>query len=205
MLTDVLEQAEVDATVALPAPRRQGTISVEEAISRRRSCQAYQRRPLSLEQIGQLCWAAQGVTSSDGLRAAPSAGASYPLELYLVCREGLFHYRPDGHGLEKRSAQDARRELAQAALKQEFIAEAPVVLVITAVYERTTRRYRDRGIRYVHMDVGLAVENLHLQAEALGLGSVSIGAFEDDRIAEILHLPSTERPLYLVPVGYARK
>jgi SagB-type dehydrogenase family enzyme len=192
--------------VALPKPTsgKQGAMSVEEAIWRRRSVRDFASDPLDLETISQLVWSAQGTTSPEGLRAAPSAGARYPLELYLVCAEGLFRYRPGEHMLVKRQAVDLRPQLCEAAWGQGFVGAAPVSLVFAAVYERTMSRYGERGVRYVHIDVGHAAENVHLQAEALGLGSCAVGAFDDAAVARVLGLPEQEKPLYIVPVGRRR-
>jgi len=201
MMIDLLARAEIGAALPLPPPARTGELSVEQALSGRRSHRRYLPRPLSLEQISQLLWAAQGITAPDRRRAAPSAGACYPLELYLVCAEGVFRYLPDGHRLRKSLARDIRADLAAAAGGQDFIAQAPVSLVFSAVLERTTARYRERGIRYVHMDVGIAAENVHLQAEALGLGSVSVGAFDDAAVAKVVEMPQPEEALYIIPVG----
>jgi SagB-type dehydrogenase family enzyme len=196
-----LRDCQVNQKVSLPAPLRRGEMSLEEAIWKRRSRRRFRPGPLSLAHIGQLLWAAQGVTGPTGLRAAPSAGAMYPLELYLCCEEGVFHYLPDSHALAKTSALDARGNLARAALGQEFVEEADICIVIGAVFERTTARYGDRGARYVHMDAGYASENVHLQAEALGFGSVSVGAFRDDEVARVLDLEKGLRPLNMIPVG----
>jgi SagB-type dehydrogenase family enzyme len=202
MAIELLAQAKVGAAVTLPPPARKGEVSVEQAVASRRSHRRYLERPLTLEQMSQLLWSAQGITSEDGRRAAPSAGACYPLELYLVCAEGAFRYLPEGHRLRKEHDRDLRADLAAAAWGQEFIAQAPVSFVFSAVEERTTSRYQERGIRYVHMDVGIAAENLHLQAEALGLGSVSVGAFDDDAVARVVAMPKPEQALYIIPVGY---
>jgi len=144
------------------------------------------------------------VTSKRGFRAAPSAGATYPIEIRAVTPDGIFRYVPEGHKLIQEKTGDLRRELSQAALSQSFIAEAPCNFVISAVYERTTMRYGERGIRYVHIEVGHAAENIHLQAVALGLGSVPIGAFYDEKVTAVLDLPDNEVPLYIIPVGYPR-
>lgn len=168
---------------------------------RRRSVREFRPDPLSLAEIAQLLWSAQGVTASGGRRTAPSAGARFPLELYLVCEQGLFLYLPSGHELRKVAAGDLRAALSAAAFGQRFVAEAPVSLVFAAVYERTTSRYGDRGVRYVHMDVGHAGQNVQLEAEALGLGSCSVGAFDDGAVAGALNLPQEHEPVYIIPVG----
>jgi SagB-type dehydrogenase family enzyme len=193
--------------IALPTPELEGKISLEEAVFMRRSIRQFGERPLSLAEAGQLLWAAQGVTDEAGYRTAPSAGALYPLEVYLVAGEvenlpaGIYRYLPDHHALLNISHAEVRSLLATAALKQTWIEEAPAVLVFTAIYERTTRKYGERGIRYVHMEVGHAAQNIYLQATALDLGTVFVGAFYDDQVSEVLGLPKNEVPLGLMPVG----
>lgn len=194
--------SEVRVTL-LPSPRATGARSLERALSARRSIREYEARPLSREDIGQLAWACQGVTDPRGLRTAPSAGALYPLELYLATAEGLFHYVPKSHALERLADRDLRPRLCQAALGQECVGEAPAVFVLAGVYERTAARYgAERSPRYVHIEAGHAAQNLLLQAAALDLGAVPVGAFEDDQVAEVLGRPPRERPLYLIPVGH---
>lgn len=191
--------------IMLPKPTVKGDISLEECIAKRRSVRKYQSREVDLDQLGQLCWAAQGITAEKiGFRAAPSAGATYPLELYVVKSDGIFRYIPEAHKLVKLGSEDLRDSLARAALGQEFIEEAPLNFVITAVYRRTTRRYGERGEMYVHMEVGHAAQNIHLQAVALGLSSVPVGAFYDEEVSEVLSLPEEEIPLYIIPVGYKK-
>lgn len=186
----------------LPPPRLEGKTSIEEAIQRRRSVRAFKPRALSSEEIGQLCWSAQGVTEKrHGLRAAPSAGATYPLELYMLAADGVFRYDPLTHTVELQERADLRPALAAAALGQRFVAEAPAVFVISAVYERAGRRYGRRAERYVHIEVGHAAENLHLQAVAMGLASVPVGAFDDAAVSRLLRLPATAAALYIIPIG----
>ncbi len=199
------ELAELPAggELSLPPPRKKSAVSVEEAIGRRRSVRDFSSEPVGLQEISQLLWAAQGITCAEGLRAAPSAGACYPLELYLVCRDGMFRYEPKKHSIVKVRDGDARRALADAAHTQVFVAQAPISLVFAAVYRRTTSRYGDRGIRYVHIDIGHAAENVHLQAEALGLASVPVGAFDDVAVARVLGLPAEHQPVYIIPIGLA--
>ncbi len=182
-------------------------MSLEKALRGRRSVREYSRAPLSLEDVSQLLWAGQGVTSRDGLRTAPSAGALYPLEVYLVAGEvpelvkGVYQYRPSGHELAQVLSGDQRSRLAAAALEQYWLTEAAVMFVLSAVYERTTKKYRRRGTAYVHMEAGHVVQSISLQAVALGLGSVVVGAFEQDRVSQILGLPESEVPLGLMAVG----
>lgn len=194
--------------IALPSPAGSATEPLNQLVMQRRSVRSFGAAPLSLAQLGQLLWAAQGITHQEGLRTVPSAGALYPLELYVVVgavdglKAGVYHYRPDGHQLSKIAEGDRRQPLARAALGQSWIAEAAVVIAIAAIFERTTRKYGERGVRYVHMEVGHAGQNLHLQASALGLGTTVVGAFDDDEVAAVLGLPERTQPLTLMPVGY---
>lgn len=191
--------------IILPQPITKGKVSLEEAIFKRRSQREFQRKDLSLEQIGQLLWAAQGITAKRGgfnFRAAPSAGALYPLELYALTKDGLYHYIPESHKLENLSDRDLRGDLADAALGQGSVASSALDIVICAVYERVTSKYGQRGVRYVHIEAGHAAQNIHLQAVALGLGSVPIGAFSDEGVQKTLGLPKDHEPLYIIPVGY---
>jgi len=197
----------------LPQPKLAGRVSVEEAMARRRSRRDFSDRPLTLEQVGQILWAAQGITGERGFkRAAPSAGATYPLELFIAVGggavtgldAGVYRYIPSRHALARTGTRDVRREVASAALGQRFLAEAPVDVLIAADYARTTARYGERGIRYVHMEVGHVGENIYLQAEALGLGTVAVGAFRDEQVARAFGLPDPLVPLYLMPLGHPR-
>lgn len=194
-------------TIQLPDPRTGGNISVEKALHSRRSVRSYKNDPLDLVEISQLVWSAQGITTTRGFRTAPSAGALYPLELYVIAgrvenlSSAIYKYRPRQHELIKIISGDKRMALSRAALNQGAIRKAPAVLLFCAVYERTTGKYGHRGIRYVHMEVGHAAQNICLQAIALGLRTAVIGAFRDDAVKEIVHLPAGEQPLYLVPVG----
>ena len=199
--------------VKLPQAQAKGKMSLEETIARRRSRRSYSSKELTLEQVAQIVWCAQGTTEVRGAkRASPSAGATYPLEVFLAVgkggvkgmEEGLYRYVPSEHALEQTGDSDVRGSVAAAALNQRFLAEAPVDVLIAADYKRTTRRYGKRGIRYVHIEVGHVGENIYLQAEALGLGTVAVGAFDDDDVAKAFDLPSNLVPLYLMPIGYAR-
>jgi SagB-type dehydrogenase family enzyme len=180
-------------------------VSVEEALARRRSVRQFAAKDLTLEQVSQLAWAAQGITDQRrGLRTAPSAGALYPLEVYLVKPDGMFRYLPQSHRLLGLSADDSRARLSQAAYGQPSVREAPLNFVIAAVYERTRVKYGARADRYVPIEAGHVGQNIHLQAVALGLGSVSVGAFDDKEVASALGLPGDQEPLYIIPVGYPR-
>lgn len=190
--------------IELPELRLSGPKSLESAIAERRSVRRYTQETLSLEEIGQLLWAAQGITGDrTHKRAAPSAGGRHPLMLYVCRAKGVCRYHPQEHYLSPHQEQDVREDLASAAWRQQFIAEAPCVFVISAIFERTTQRYQERGrIRYVPMDVGHAAQNLLLQAVALDLASVPVGAFDDAAVKRVLALPGKEEPMYLIPVGH---
>lgn len=191
----------------LPEPQYDSNVSLEESLLQRRSIRSYTDEPLMLQELSQLLWAAQGITEAGGFRTAPSAGALYPLELYVVVGDvqdltpGVYRYQPDGHQLTKIMDGDRRGELASAALGQGCVKEGAAAFVFAAVYERTTGKYGERGIRYVHMEVGHAAQNLCLQATALGLGAVTVGAFSDEQVTRVLNLPEGEQPLYIIPVG----
>jgi SagB-type dehydrogenase family enzyme len=194
-------------TIQLPEPRFDGGVSVEHALQMRRSVRSYKDDPLSISDISQILWSAQGITSPRAFRTAPSAGGLYPLELYVVAgniknlSSAIYRYKPGSHLLAKNVTGDRRSELSRAALRQSSIRKAPVVLLFCAVYERVTGKYGQRGIRYVHMEVGHAAQNACLQAIALGLKTVVIGAFRDTEVKRIADLTADEQPLYLVPVG----
>ena len=187
----------------LPPPLRNSGVSLEEALGSRRSVREYSDQPLTAADLGQLLWAAQGITSERGFRTAPSAGALYPLEVYLVAAEGISLYIPQHHQLKVISRADARPALHQAALRQEPVLKAPAIFVLTAVHARTARKYgQERSPRYVQMEAGHAAQNILLQATARGLGAVPIGAFHDQEVQKALGLPPDHQPLYLIPVGH---
>lgn len=189
--------------ISLPKPSTDSDISLEYTIEKRRSVRRFKGDDLTLKQIGQLLWAAQGITDKRrGFRTAPSAGALYPMELYVVKKDGLYHYLPQSHQIERLRDKDLRRELSEAALGQKCVLDAPVDIIICAVFERVTSKYGRRGIRYTHIEAGHIAQNIHLQAVSLGLGSVPIGAFLDEEVINILNLPEKEKPLYIIPVGY---
>jgi SagB-type dehydrogenase family enzyme len=188
--------------VNLPNPNLDGSISLGKIVAARRSWRDFRHRPLTLEQIGQLAWSAQGQDIKSKYRTTPSAGATYPLELFVVTEQGVFSYLPSKHALERLMNQDVRSALASAAWGQDFIEDAPLTLVFAAEFDRTTRRYGQRGVRYVYMEAGHAAQNVHLQAEAIGLGSVAVGAFDDASVSKVLSLPKNLEPVYMVVVGY---
>ncbi|HEY7165716.1 MAG TPA: SagB/ThcOx family dehydrogenase [Candidatus Binatia bacterium] len=192
--------------IHLPAPLDSSIVSIEQVLLSRRSVREFSARPLEFSHVSQLAWAAQGISGPDH-RTAPSAGALYPLNVCLAAgkvlhlRSGIYNYDSQNHDLMLVFEGDKRRELSEAALSQTSILDAAAVFAISAVYKRTTSKYGERGIRYVHMEAGHSAQNLLLQAAALGLGSVLVGAFSDDRVREVLMLNADEAPLYLIPVG----
>lgn len=192
----------------LPVPKYKSNISVEEAILKRRSIRSYSDKSLKLEEISQLLWAAQGITDSlRKLRAAPSAGALYPLETYIVVgnisslENGIYKYDPLSHEIIKTKEGDYRNELSLASLGQSCIKEAAVSIVFAAVYDRITKKYGDRGIRYTYMEAGHAAQNIYLQAGVLKLGTVVVGAFIDNEVKKVVGMNKEETPLYILPVG----
>lgn len=191
--------------IRLPKPNTCGKVSVEEAIQKRRSVRSYPAKEVSPEDVSQLLWACQGITDpAKGLRASPSAGALFPLEIYLVKNDGIYHYIPDAHKMERVSDKDVRRVLAEAAYGQRFIEEAPMDIIICAAYERVMTKYGERGIRYTDMEAGHAAENVMLQASALGLDSIPVGAFSDTAVLRAMGLGRDVKPLYILPIGYRR-
>jgi SagB-type dehydrogenase family enzyme len=202
----MIDELQIGRVIRLPPPSRTGCESLEAILVRRRSVREFKGAQLTQRELAQLLWAAQGVTSGDGLRTAPSAGALYPLELYVANSTGLYEYDAVQHRLVHHDDRDIRRTLAKASWDQRSLFEAPVIFVITAVYPRTVKKYgRARGERYVQIEAGHAAQNLLLQAESLGLGGVPIGAFDDDQVSRVLRISPGESPLYLIPVGHPRE
>ncbi len=194
-------------SVKLPEPKYSSSTSVEEALLQRRSVRDFGDTPITVTEVSQLLWAAQGMTVPRGFRTAPSAGALYPLELYLVAGNvnglpaGIYKYVPRSHELLSILKGDRRGDLCNAALGQSSVRRAAAVIVLAGVYERTTSKYGERGIRYVHMESGHAAQNVCLQALSLGLGTVVIGAFRDDEVKRLLRMANAESPLYIIPTG----
>jgi SagB-type dehydrogenase family enzyme len=198
------------AVIALPGPRTQGTRSLEEVLAARRSVRSYARSPLTLAEVGQLLWASQGITDPEGRRTAPSAGALYPLEVYLAAgaveglAPGVYRYDPQGHHLLPTGEGDRRASLATAAGGQQWVRDGAAVVVLAAVFARTEKKYGARAERYVHLEAGHAGQNVCLEATALGLATVVVGAFDDRAVQRALGLPAAEEPLVLLPVGRRR-
>lgn len=201
--------------ITLPQPAKVSAVSVEQALWQRRSVREYSEKALTLEEVSQILWSAYGISKviapeylRGGLRTAPSAGALYPLEIYLGAwnvtglEPGFYYYQSDGHFLQLVKQGNFSRELTTACYGQEFIFNAPTSLIYSAIYERTTKKYGDRGReRYVCMDLGHSAENVYLQAETLNLGTCAIAAFDDLQLRLVVPLPKAEEPLYVMPLG----
>jgi SagB-type dehydrogenase family enzyme len=189
--------------IDLAKPRLEGKMSLEECIYYRESVRSFQGKEIELEKISQLLWGAQAIKNSN--RTVPSAGATYPLEFYVNIKgKGVFYYNFKERVLEQEQEEDLSHELASDAFGQQFIAQAPLNIIICADYSRTCNRYGNRGRRYVHMEVGHCAQNIHLEAVSLGLASVPIGAFQDHEVKNTLNLPTPLDPLYIIPIGYAK-
>jgi SagB-type dehydrogenase family enzyme len=197
----------------LPDPQHEGDVSLEHAIQERRTIRSYDGKALHLRQVSQLLWSAQGITEPGGFkRAAPSAGALYPMDIYGVvgagCVEGLdpgiYHYEPEEHSISPVRGEDVRRDVAGACLWQTWMAQAPLNLVITAEYSRITGKYGQRGIRYAMIEAGHIGQNIFLQAQAMGLAAGIVGAFDDEKLIRIMGITKTHEPLLVMPVGYKR-
>jgi SagB-type dehydrogenase family enzyme len=211
IVVGLLEIKNGNASIALPKPSLDGKVSLEKAIRERRTIRDFRERPLSIQQLSQLLWAGQGITDpTTGKRAAPSGGALYPLDIYILVGEngieameaGVYHYSPKEHSISITLKGDHRKEVSWASLSQMWMAKAPVIFMITAEYKRITGKYGERGIRYALIEVGHAGQNLFLQAEAVGLGAGIVGAFNDLEVSKVAGLPPKHEPLLIVPVGY---
>ncbi|HOJ39983.1 MAG TPA: SagB/ThcOx family dehydrogenase [bacterium] len=192
--------------IRLPAPRCHNKICLIDLLARRRSVRTYSQQPLSLQEVSNLLWACDGQTVSWGGRTAPSAGATYPLNIYLVAGNveqlspAFYAYNIQEHSLKLLLSSDLRNNLARAAYGQSMLKEAPATIVITASPERTTTRYGQRGWRYIFMESGHCGQNIHLLAVDLDLATVMVGAFDDHQVQACLQL--SEEVLYLCPVGH---
>jgi SagB-type dehydrogenase family enzyme len=198
-----------DEFIKLPPPDLSGVLSVEDALIKRRSVRSFKQSPLSHGQLSQLLWAAQGITEQDGYRTVPSAGATFPIEVFAVVGtysvkslyEGVYHYDAKIHALRLHAQGDVRQSLSEAALGEESIATAPLDIVVCAIFQRTTSIYGKRGERYVHMEAGHVGQSIALQAVSLGLATVMIGAFHDEDVQKVLGLDEPVKPLYIIPTG----
>ncbi len=187
--------------IKLCEPNSKGKINLEECITNRKSIRRFKDKEIEIDMISKILWAAQGIKLNN--RTVPSAGATYPLEIFLVYKKkGLFYFNSKENKIEQIIGLDLSYKLAIAALNQMFINQAAINIIICADYSRTCDRYGDRGIRYVYIEVGHCAQNIHLEAVALGLGSVPIGAFRDIEVKKLLKLPENLTPIYIIPIGY---
>jgi SagB-type dehydrogenase family enzyme len=207
-LEETRMQSSDSDVIKLPTPSFSSSTSVEEALRKRRSTRDYTDKPLTIADISQILWAAQGITEENyGLRTVPSAGALYPLELYISSSNvkdlppGLYKYKPQNHTIKKISGGYKRIDISNAALGQDAIENSSAMVIITAVFERTAVKYGKRAERYVNIEVGHVGQNIYLQSVSLGLGTVMIGAFKDDALKKVLALPKNENPLAIMPLG----
>jgi SagB-type dehydrogenase family enzyme len=192
----------------LSEPIKKGDMSLEEAIANRRSIRTYSKEKIGENDISQLLWAAQGITDEvTGFTTAPSAGALYPLEIYVAIsmvdgiEAGLYKYNPSNHSLILKKDGDIREDIYNVSIRQDSIKDAAAVIIYCAVFERTSYRYGGRAFQYVYIETGHSAQNVYLQAEALNVGTVAIGAFHDDGVKKVLDLPGEEEPVYLMPIG----
>jgi len=193
--------------IKLPVPFYDAKFDLNKALQLRRSIREYKDRPLAMQEVSELLWAAQGITSLGGFRTTPSAGSLYPLEAYVVAGTvgelppGVYQYDPRQHSISKKVEGDVRAALASASLEQHWMSKSAAMIVLTAVMDRTTGRYGDRGVRYVFMEAGHAAQSVLLEVVGLGLGAVAVAAFSDREVQKVLRLPEEEEPLYIIPVG----
>ncbi len=186
----------------LPIPDWDRLGLLGESLLERRSVRSYSPDTIPEEDVSLLLASACGVSDPvDGLRTAPSGGATYPLDLYVVSETGVEQYVPEAHSLVLIKEGDTRSDLAHHSYRQSFIARAPVTFVICADYPRITSRYKDRGIRYAILEAGHIAQNIHLACVSLGYGSVAVGAYDDDGVAKALGIEERGHVIYLIPVG----
>jgi SagB-type dehydrogenase family enzyme len=190
-------------TIQLPAPTISGTVNLEEAIGKRRSVRQFADKPINFVQMGQLAWAGQGVTDKESnLRAAPSAGALYPIDLYFVTYDGTFVYHPENHSLVQTQQGDNRKKLSAAADNQQAVAEASCDIVIAGSVKKLSAKYGSKASRFMLLEAGHISENILLEAAAMGLASLPVGDFEIKNVARACELTSDQEPLLIVSIGF---
>lgn len=198
------------ALLELKAPDFNGNLTLEEAIGRRRCIRSFKPVPITDRELSQILWSAQGITDPGGRkRAAPSGGALYPADLYAAVGKGgvqgleagVYHYRPQGHRLSRVGAEDRRREIASASFRQMWMADAPVLFIITLEYARITGKYGERGVRYALIEAGHIGQNIFLQCQSLGLAAGIVGAFDDREVAAAAGAARNHEPVIVMPVG----
>ena len=207
LATDPAVAQERSTPIVLPRVAPSQTATLASLLEERHSVREFSDQPIALAELSHVLWAAIGANRPDGRRTVPSAGALFPLDVYVVAGDvrglaaGVYRYLPLEHALARTREGDRRDALVQAALRQGWMGRAPAIVVVTAEYERTTVKYGDRGVRYAHIEVGSVAQNVYLQCAALGLGTTFVGAFFDDEVREALGLPAAHRPLGLLPIG----
>ena len=194
-----METTPARPTISLPSPSP-GTANLDDVLASRRSIRQLSNEALADSDLSLLLWSMQGLTPA-GNRTAPSAGATYPIELYVLDERGVLHYRTATHTLEVVSVDDVRSAFYREAAGQDAVRDGAAIFVITGVFDRAATKYGERSVRYVHLEVGHVAQNLMLEATALGLGTVPIGSYDDDAVSRLLDLPSDHEPLYVFPVG----
>ncbi|OGS21809.1 MAG: hypothetical protein A2252_06535 [Elusimicrobia bacterium RIFOXYA2_FULL_39_19] len=209
-LTETVEEIQQEQVlladlISLPLPVLKSSTSLEECILKRRSVRQFKNKDLTLEQISQLLWAGQGITDTKNkLKSAPSAGALYPIDLYVVTSKGVFSYTADGHKIARTLRADLRQGLSNACQGQTFIAEAGITIIITATLSKTTWRYGEKGIRFASLEAGHVAQNILLQAVPLKLNAIPVGQFNDKEVKALLELPTEQLPIYIIPIGYQK-
>jgi SagB-type dehydrogenase family enzyme len=212
LLSQILATGLLSATIVsaenikLPAPRSDGGMPLEAAMAKRRSVREFKPESISIRELSQLLWAAQGVTGPKGQRTAPSAMAKYPLSIYIVparvdgLAPGLYRYKADGHELET-VGPDKRAAVLETVPKQTALQQAAVVFIVAMNYQKSAQNVTEQTRRYVHMETGLAAQNLLLEAVALKLGSVVVGGINAEAVRKAANLPEAEEVMCALPVG----
>lgn len=192
--------------IKLPNPKLKSGVSFEETLLKRRSHRAYTKKPLGIGEISQLLFAGEGVIEEER-RTVPSAGAFYPIEIYLSVSRvkkispGLYKYSPENHSLDKISNNNWRAKLAEAAFSQPWVKEAPALFILCGKFEKTVKKYDEKGAIFVAMEAGHVAQNISLQAAALNLGTLCVGGFNNKQIDRLLNLDKKTEPYYIIPVG----
>lgn len=191
--------------VALPKPQTTGGMPLQEALAKRRSVREFKPTPLTAAEVGQLCWAAQGITEPNrGLRTAPTAMLLYSVSVYMVDANGIHAYLPKEHALKTLRSENILAELCALPPNPPGLGQAPAVMVLGLNVGPLAQRVGEKAERYGMMEVGHVAQNVLLQVTALGLGSIPVGGFDDAKVATLLKLPDGVRPVYLLPVGHPK-
>jgi SagB-type dehydrogenase family enzyme len=198
--------------IKLPEPKDKKVVYLDELLNKRYSIRTFKQKPISIDDLSYILWCSYGF-KKDGGRVVPSAGALYPLDIYIIAGSiegernmgiipGIYHYLPDKHQIELIKKGDIRKDVANASLSQMWMASAPCMIAITCEYKRITSKYRDRGIRYAHMEAGNVSQNIFLATFNTGLGCGIVGAFNDDLVKTVMGINRMREPLLIMPIGY---